>query len=175
MNPHLGPNSSPDTPPPGQGAPAPERRLLVLGDQETADMEEMLAVAAHHHRAQIDQSVYFDRDDLASCEFSIEHPAVIDALTTAAKDRLGVWLPFPPDLGGEIPFLGFVSVAAHLGVPLYTGRCVTPWNEQLLPGLATSDTVAVGAVSWRRFLAAASSDLLVSSLCAAITEPGSAA
>lgn len=153
----------------------PIRSLLALGDEETGAMTEMLMAAADHHGARIEATVYFDRDDLVACPFTIEHPALIDALTTAARVGLGVWLPFPADLGSEVEFLGFVSVAAHLGVPLYTGRCITPWNEQVLPGLATSDTVAVAAVAWRRFLAKAGGELLVTSLCTAIAQSGRAA
>lgn len=166
---------------PDQGGQPPEmpdgpvRTLLALGDEETGGMTEMLTATAEHHRARIDASLYFDHGDLASCQFPIEHPVLVCALTTAARKGLGIWLPFPTDLDSEVAFLGFVSVAAHLGVPLYTGRCITPWSEQVLPGLATSDTVAVGAVSWRRFLAQAGGELLVASLSTALTQSGRAA
>lgn len=166
-SPHQGPADAPD--------PEPRRSVLLLGDNETADMREPLTAAATTHGTEIVATAFFEGEELTQAKFPIEHPVVVQALSTAAQQGLGVWLPFPPDFRNEVAFLGFVSVAAHLGVPLYVGRCVTPWNEQVLPGLATSDTLAIAAVSWRRFLAKVGGELLVTSLATAITESGSAA
>ena len=151
------------------GAAAIHRPVLLVGDAATIEASGRLVDRARDAGLRISQTASWPVGELDDGGTGLDHPRVVESLLAAARAGVGVWIPFPGDLGNPSRLIGYLAIALGLGIDVFVDGSGRPWQRTLLPGLAMNHVVAVVGVAWMTFIATAGGTLLATSLIQAAT------
>jgi hypothetical protein len=139
-------------------------RVVLVGDQQTAERIEMLENMAAQHGAAVAAVYAFEPGEADSCHELTEVDALVSAVGCAISTRLPIWMPYPrEDLGREQHFRRLGLVLQRHGLDLLIGAelwpCPTTGGISQIDSALRSEVQAIDNLD-RAALAAGGAEIL---------------